>query len=55
MNDRAQWGTLGHTKKMPDFLIPKSPLVSGLLAFVSLGSTWLACRMMRYTDGDDDE
>ena len=33
----------------------KTPLVSGLLAFVSLGSTWLACRLMRYTDGDDDE
>lgn len=40
---------------MPDFLMPESPLVSGLLAFVSLAGTWLACRLMRYTDADDDE
>lgn len=40
---------------MPDFLIPHSPWVSGLLALVCLGGTWVACRLLRFTDLDDDE
>ena len=40
---------------MPDFLIPQSPLVSGLLAFVVFAGTWAACRLMRFTDYQDDD
>jgi len=40
---------------MPDFLIPSSPLLSGLLAFLCLGGTWVACRLLRFTDDDEGE
>lgn len=42
----------GH--EMPDFLIPSSPWLSGLLAFMFIGGTWIACRLMRFTDLDDE-
>jgi len=38
---------------MIDFLIPSSPLVSGLLALLCLGGTWVACRSMRLADDDE--
>lgn len=47
-------GHIGTHKKMTDFLIPKSPLISGLLAAVVFAGTWLACRLMRFTDDDDE-
>lgn len=36
-------------------LIPSSPLVLGLIALVFAGGNVFAVRLMRYTDGDDDE
>mgnify|MGYP000170073864 CR=1 FL=1 len=40
---------------MPDFMIPSSPLVSGLVALIFIAGTCLACGLMRFTDSDDDE
>lgn len=47
-------GRNGTHKKMPDFLIPGSPLVSGLLAAAVFAGTWAACRRMRFTKRDDE-
>lgn len=32
---------------MMDFMVPSSPLVSGLLAFCYAGALWLTCRCVR--------
>lgn len=40
---------------MPDFLIPSSPLVSGLIALAIVGGTWFALRLFTFTDEDDEE
>ena len=37
-----------------EHLIPSSPWVTGLIAVLVLGGTWVACRLMRFTDDDDE-
>lgn len=36
-------------------LIPSSPWALGLIALVFVGGNVFAVRLMRFTDGDDDE
>jgi hypothetical protein len=40
---------------MLDLLIPKSPLVSGLLAAAVHAGTWLFCRWVGVADAGGDE
>lgn len=39
---------------MPDFLIPKSPLVSGLVALVFAAGNWITARHIKLTDESND-
>lgn len=48
-------GHVGAHEKMLDLLMPKSPVVSGLLAAAVYAGTWLACRRMGVVDLGGDE